>query len=109
MTTLKTVEEVENELRARLNMIPHHLDRSKMRNLIKRIRKTDRATIAAVLKERLEVIKPNYVEHQEDCLIRYNKKKGCSCGVKQNNSATYAIDQAIAIIDEVLTSEAKSE
>ena len=41
---MKTIEEesIENELEARLQMIPHHLDRRKFRGLIQRIRTLDK-------------------------------------------------------------------
>ena len=56
-TPEKSVEEIENELEARLQMIPHHLDRRKFRGMIQRIRRIDKTqTLQAERQKREEMV-----------------------------------------------------
>ena len=106
MTRLKTVKEVFDSYTGCEDVV---LDNIQSEGLLQTIR-NDRATIAAVLKERLEGEKITHdIEKDpsgafETCLICGDTTSDY-CNIQIN----YALDQAIAIIDEVLTSEAKPE
>ena len=111
MTTLKTSEQLAQELRRSYESDSMEFDFPVLEIPVRDLVTTtteDRATIAAVLKERLEGAKRcahTWVHTSYECT---------KCGIDEGFTSgdidfNRAIDLAIAIIDEVLTSEAKPE
>jgi site-specific recombinase len=64
--THRTVQEINEELRARLNQIPHPTDRAMLRNVIKKLQRAERRQADVRLREVLKEIVDTFDESDNE-------------------------------------------